>query len=123
LQHLKKYATQAYSWSVVFRQSVPHGIFSVFLVKKAALIGLCRRVVKIFGRWTRLQSLLSVPPLFEETRELKARHLTSVFAEIESKRSASGRIPRGEISKVFNEQKPIYTWVTMDIIKKRFKKS
>ena len=57
------------------------------------------------------------------TRELKARHLASLCAEIESKRSASGRIPRGEISKVFNEQKPIYTWLTMDIIKKGLKRA
>jgi hypothetical protein len=52
---------------------------------------------------------------------LKARHLESVCAEIESRRSAKGRIPRGEIARVFNENKPIYTWLTIDIIKKALK--
>jgi hypothetical protein len=56
------------------------------------------------------------------TMALKADHLESVCAEIESRRSAKGRIPRGEITRVFNENKPIYTWLTIDIIKKALKK-
>ena len=56
------------------------------------------------------------------TRALKARHVASICAELESKRTSTGRIPRGEILRVFNVNKPVYTWLTMDIIKKRFKK-
>jgi hypothetical protein len=52
---------------------------------------------------------------------LKARHLESVCAEIESRRSAKGRISRGEITRVLNENKPIYTWLTIDIIRKALK--
>jgi hypothetical protein len=53
------------------------------------------------------------------TQALEARHLSSVSAEIKSQRSkASGRIPRGEIAKVLKANKPIYTWLTIDIIKK-----
>lgn len=57
------------------------------------------------------------------TKALKARHLESVCAEIESRRSSTGRIPRGEITRVLNENQPIYTWLTIDIIKKALKKS
>jgi hypothetical protein len=57
------------------------------------------------------------------TRALKARHVASICAEIESKRTSTGHIPRGEILRVFNVNKPVYTWLTMDIIKKGLKKS
>ena len=56
------------------------------------------------------------------TKELKARHLASVCAEIENLRSANGRIPKGEISNAYEKNKPIYAWLTIDIIKKCFKK-
>jgi len=56
------------------------------------------------------------------TRVLKARHLESVCAEIESLRGANGRIPRGEMTKVYEQNKAIYSWLTIDIIKKCLKK-
>jgi hypothetical protein len=56
------------------------------------------------------------------TRELKAPHLASVCAEVKSERTASGRIPKEEISKAFSAQMPIYTWLTMAIIKKGLKR-
>jgi hypothetical protein len=54
-------------------------------------------------------------------RALRARHLQSICVEIESRRSSNGRVPRGEITKVLNENKSIYTWLTVDIIKKALK--
>jgi hypothetical protein len=56
------------------------------------------------------------------SRALKARHLDSVCAEIESLRASNGWIPRGEISKVYELDKAIYSWLTIDIIKKCLKK-
>lgn len=57
------------------------------------------------------------------TRDLKSRHLAAVCAEINSRRGSNGRIPRGEMAKVFQEYKPIYSWLTIDIIKKGLNKS
>jgi hypothetical protein len=56
------------------------------------------------------------------TRALKARHLDSVCAEIESLRASNGRIPRGELMKVYEQNNAIYSWLTIDIIKKCLKK-
>ena len=56
------------------------------------------------------------------TRALKARHLDSVCAEIESLRASNGRIPRGELMKVNEQNKAIYSRLTIDIIKKCLKK-
>ncbi len=56
------------------------------------------------------------------SRALKAHHVASICAEIESSRTSTGHIPRGEILRVFYINKPVYTWLTMDIIKKRLKK-
>ncbi len=53
---------------------------------------------------------------------LKDRHLASVCAEIESKQTSKGCIPKGEVTKVFNDYKPIYSWLTIDILKKGLKK-
>jgi hypothetical protein len=61
-------------------------------------------------------------PCNKASKALKDRHLASVCAEIESKRTSKGRIPRGEVTKVFNEYKPIYSWLTIDIFKKALKK-
>ena len=55
-------------------------------------------------------------------KELKARHLTSICAEIENLQSTNGRIPKGEISNAYEKNKPIYAWLTIDIIKKCLKK-
>ena len=56
-------------------------------------------------------------------RALKARHLSAICAEIESQRcKTSGQIPRGEITKVLYANKPIYTWLTIDLIEKGLKK-
>ena len=55
-------------------------------------------------------------------KALKARHVACLCSEIESKRSANGRIPRGVIQKVVNDNKLIYTWLTVDILKKGLKK-
>jgi hypothetical protein len=57
------------------------------------------------------------------TKELKAHHLASVCAEIENLRGSNGRIPRGEVTKVYERYKPIYGWLTIDIIKKALKNS
>jgi hypothetical protein len=58
------------------------------------------------------------------THALKARHLSAICAEIECQRCiASGRIPRGVITKALEANKPIYTWLTIDLIKKALKKS
>lgn len=56
------------------------------------------------------------------SKALKDRYLASVCAEIESKRTSKGRIPKGEVTKVFNDYKPIYSWLTIDILKKGLKK-
>jgi hypothetical protein len=53
---------------------------------------------------------------------LKARHIACLCSEIESKRSANGRISRGVIQKVVDDNKLIYTWLTVDILKKGLKK-
>ena len=55
-------------------------------------------------------------------KQRKDRHLESVCAEIESLRASNGRIPRGEVARVFNEYKPIYNWLTIDLVKKGLKK-
>jgi hypothetical protein len=60
--------------------------------------------------------------LRKSIREQKARHLRSICAEIESLRASNGRIPRGELVRVLNEKKPIYNWLTVDLIKKELKK-
>jgi ABC-type cobalamin transport system permease subunit len=53
------------------------------------------------------------------THALKARHLSAICAKIECQRCiASGRIPQGVITKVLEANKPIYTWLTIDLIKK-----
>ncbi len=59
----------------------------------------------------------------KSTRALKSRHVAAICAEINSKRGSNGRIPRGEMLRVFNEYKPIYSWLTIDIIKKGLKRS
>jgi hypothetical protein len=57
------------------------------------------------------------------TRALKARHLASICGEIDCQRCKhTGRIPRGVILKVLNANKEIYTWLTIDLIKKALKK-
>ncbi len=56
------------------------------------------------------------------TRTLKARNLDSVCAEIESLRASNGQIPRVELMKVYEQNKAIYSWLTIDIIKKCLKK-
>jgi hypothetical protein len=56
------------------------------------------------------------------TRVLKARHVESVCAEIESLRGPNGRIPRGAMAKVYEQNKAIYSWLTIDVIKKCLKK-
>jgi hypothetical protein len=61
--------------------------------------------------------------VLNKSRELKKNHLKRVCAEIESLRSSSGRIPRGAMLQVYNEQKEVYHWLTIDIIKKELKKS
>ena len=55
-------------------------------------------------------------------KALKARHVACLCSEIESKRSANGRILRGVIQKVVDDNKLIYTWLTVDILKKGLKK-
>ncbi len=52
------------------------------------------------------------------TRALKARHVATICAEIERKRTDTGHIPRGKILRAFKEHKLIFTWLTMDILKK-----
>jgi hypothetical protein len=74
------------------------------------------------GQYKKGESSKKNHAVSKATMALKARHLESVCAEIESRRSAKGRIPRGEITRVFNANKPIYTWLTIDIIKKALKK-
>jgi hypothetical protein len=54
-------------------------------------------------------------------KALKARHVACLCSEIESKRSASGLIPRGVIQKLINDNKLIYSWLTVDILKKGLK--
>jgi hypothetical protein len=50
-------------------------------------------------------------------------HLSAICAEIECQRCiASGRIPRGVITKVLEANKPIYTWLKIDLIKKSIRK-
>lgn len=57
------------------------------------------------------------------TRALKARHLASICGEIDCQRCKdTGRIPRGVILNVLNANKGIYTWLTIDLIKKALKK-
>ena len=57
------------------------------------------------------------------TRALKAHHLASICGEIDCQRCKdTGRIPRGVILKVLNANKEIYTWLTIDLIKKALKK-
>jgi hypothetical protein len=55
-------------------------------------------------------------------KALKARHVACLCSEIESKRSANGHIPWGVIQKVVDDNKLIYTWLTVDILKKGLKK-
>jgi len=57
-----------------------------------------------------------------KTKVLKARHIAFICAEINSKRLPSGRLRRGELEKVLKEQKPIFPWITIDLIKKGLKK-
>jgi hypothetical protein len=52
---------------------------------------------------------------------LRAPYLLLICAEIERRRSSNGHIPRGGITEVLNEKKAIYTWLTVDIIKKALK--
>lgn len=52
------------------------------------------------------------------TKELRARHLASICAELESLRGANGRIPKGALSQVYNLNKRVYDWLSVDIIKK-----
>ncbi len=57
------------------------------------------------------------------TRALKARHLASISGEIDCQRCKdTGRIPGGVILKVLNANKEIYTWLTIDLIRKALKK-
>ncbi len=56
------------------------------------------------------------------TKELSARHLASICAEVESLRGANGRIPRGAFSQILNLNKEVYSWLTKDIKKKCLKK-
>jgi hypothetical protein len=56
------------------------------------------------------------------TRAMKGRIVASLCSGVESQRSANGRIPRGVLQKVLDGNKQIYTWLTMDLIKKDFKK-
>ena len=55
-------------------------------------------------------------------KALKTWHVARLCAQVESQRLANGRIPRGTITKVVDDNKPIYTWLTIDIIKKGLKK-
>ncbi len=55
--------------------------------------------------------------VLNKSRELK--NLKRVCAEIESLRSSSGRIPRVAMLQIYNEQKEVYHWLTIDIIKKK----
>jgi len=55
-------------------------------------------------------------------RALKAKHVAFVCADIESHRGSNGRIPRGVMQRVFGEHKEIYTWLTIDLVKKGLKK-
>jgi hypothetical protein len=55
-------------------------------------------------------------------KELRARHLASLCAEVESLRGANGRIPRGALSQVLQINKAVYSWLTVDILKKSLKK-
>ncbi len=61
------------------------------------------------------KNMKAAKPGNKASKALKDRHLASVCAEIDSKRSSKGRIPKGEITKVFNDYKPIYSWLTIDI--------
>ena len=56
-------------------------------------------------------------------RALRAKHVSYVCAEIETHRGSNGRIPRGVMSKVFEEHKQIYPWMTINLIKKGLMKS
>ena len=55
-------------------------------------------------------------------RALKAKHVAFVCADIESHCGSNGRIPRGVMQRVFGEHKEIYTWLTIDLVKKGLKK-
>jgi hypothetical protein len=55
-------------------------------------------------------------------RELRARHLASLCAEVESLRGANGQIPRGALSQILSLNKGVYNWLTIDILKKSLKK-
>jgi hypothetical protein len=57
--------------------------------------------------------------VLNKSRELKKKYLKRVCAEIESLRSSSGRIPRVAMLQIYNEQKEVYHWLTIDIIKKK----
>jgi hypothetical protein len=57
-------------------------------------------------------------PAKQSVKELKARHVPCLCSEIERKRSANGRIPQGVIQKVANDNKVMYTWLTVDVLKK-----
>jgi hypothetical protein len=59
--------------------------------------------------------------VLNKSRELKKNHLKRVCAEIESLRSSSGHIPRGAMLQVYNEQKEVYHWLTIDIIQKNLR--
>ena len=56
-------------------------------------------------------------------KALRVKHASLVCAEIESHRGLNGRIPRGIIQKVFTEHKHVYTWLTIDVVKKGLEKS
>jgi len=56
-------------------------------------------------------------------RELKAKHVAFVCADIESQRGSNGRIPRGVMQKVFEQHKEIYPWMTINLVKKGLEKA
>jgi hypothetical protein len=90
------------------------------MVKKTKLTGKAAKKATAVAKTNVKASLMAKA---KTTKDLKAHWLASICTEIvESLRASNGWISKGEITKVYEQNKLIYSWLSIDIVKKWLKK-